>query len=384
MVYRPDIAVVGRCNSGKSTIVNALLGEAVSIVSPEAGTTTDPVRRAVELRGYGAVTVTDTAGLDDYSTIGESRRKATIEALERCDMALLVIGRDGKGSCEEEIETLAHDLKLPLVEIYNSFDGDTQPAERINNTTENESHFIFDPLNDPKERLHDFLATRLKPAERLSLFGDKISRGDDVVLVCPIDSEAPAGRLILPQVQALRELLDKRAIAHVVQPDELSAMLDKLTPRMVVTDSQAISQVSAVVNNRCEVTTFSILLAAAKGDMEQYENGLKALDTLKAGDKILVMESCLHHVGCEDIGRVKIPRWLEAYVGVSLSFDFISGTQPLPDHPEQYALALQCGGCMVTPAQIRSRLRRLKRLGVPTTNYGMAIRKIKNGQKNNL
>lgn len=366
MAQRLNIAIVGRCNSGKSTLLNSLLGQSLAIVSEQAGTTTDPVRRAVEIRGLGAVTMIDTAGVDDNTSLGGQRRRATFEVMEQCDAAILVLTPEGVGAPEREIIEVARLYELPLVEVVNSFGREVPSGE-----------FVFDPATEPKERLHDHLAAKIKPAAPLDLFGERVSEGDDVVLVCPIDGEAPEGRLILPQVQALRQLLDKGAVAHVVQPAQLGGLLERLTPKMVVTDSQVIESVAPVVGGRAELTTFSILLAAAKGDLALYRQGLEALDILKEGDRVLIMESCLHHSGCDDIGRVKLPRWLEAHSGVKLRFEFLAGTQPLPDDVSGFALTLQCGGCMVTPRQIKARLRRLKKEGVPVTNYGMAIRKMR-------
>lgn len=345
--------------------MNALAGEALSIVSPSAGTTTDPVRRAVELKGVGAVVLVDTAGIDDSTPLGCKRRRATLSAMEQCDMGLLVTGAEGIGAPESELMEQARRVELPIVTVVNARDGHPSVADG----------FVFDPLHDPIDRLCDHIAVHLGKAAPLSLFSDLISEGDRVVLVCPIDSQAPAGRLILPQVQALRELLDKRAIALVVQPSQLEQVVGP-DVRMVVSDSQAIAEVGRIVPEGVELTTFSILLAGAKGDMSLYERGLEALDHLCEGDRVLVMESCLHHAGCDDIGRVKIPRMLERHSGVSLRFDFIGGTQPLPETLSDYALALQCGGCMVNARAVKARLRHLEREHVPVTNYGMAIRKM--------
>ncbi len=365
MSTKPHIAIIGRCNIGKSTFMNVLAGEDLSIVSPSAGTTTDPVRRAVELKGVGAVVLVDTGGIDDVTPLGSERRRATLAAMEQCDMGLLVTGAEGIGAPERELMEQARLVELPIVTVVNVRERSVSGA----------GTFAFDPLHDPIEALCDHITKHLGRATSLSLFGDGISAGDRVVLVCPIDSQAPEGRLILPQVQALRELLDKRAIAHVVQPSQLLSVLDPGV-RMVVTDSQAIAGVRRLVPEGVELTTFSILLAGAKGDIALYERGLEALDRLSDGDRVLVMESCLHHVGCDDIGRVKIPRMLERYSGRTLRFDFIGGTQPLPDNLADYVLALQCGGCMVNARSVKARLRRLEREHVPVTNYGMAIRKM--------
>ena len=210
------------------------------------------------------------------------------------------------------------------------------------------------------------------------MFGNRVKAGDTVLLVCPIDSEAPAGRMILPQVQAIRELLDRHAAALVVQPGEIAAVLATgVRPALVVTDSQIFPEVRAAVPQDMELTSFSVLLAAAKGDYDLYLAGLDAVDRLKDGDRVLIAESCTHQVSCEDIGRVKIPRWLEEYTGRSLRFDAVSGLAPLPADLSSYALMVQCGACMVTRSQLRNRLRQAAEAGVPVTNYGMLIRKIR-------
>ena len=225
--------------------------------------------------------------------------------------------------------------------------------------------------------MFEAIKNALPHSEKPSMFGESIGEGDIVLLVTPIDGAAPEGRLILPQVQAIRELLDSHAVVVAVQLQELGNALRGFRPKLIVTDSQVLKEVYALTPDGMEVTTFSILLAAAKGDHALYKKGLQAIDKLKDGDRILIAESCTHQTSCDDIGRVKIPQWLEKYTGAKLDFTVISGLAPLPDNLGDYALAVQCGGCMITRTQLLRRIRTVADAGVPVTNYGMLIQKIR-------
>lgn len=323
------------------------------MVSEVGGTTTDPVRKNFEIPGFAPVVWIDTAGIDDDSPLGGMRLKKTMETLEEVDLAMIVFRE-----WEEAEKSFAAELSgrgIPMVCVRN--EEGFQPREQI--------------IKDIKASI---------PASALrkpSMFGERVCRGDTVLLVCPVDSGAPAGRLILPQVQAIRELLDGRAVVVVVQPSELEDVFKSgLNPSLVVTDSQVFAQVREVIPPEIELTSFSILLAAAKGDAEEYRKGLDKVDRLQEGDRVLIVENCLHHPGCEDIGRVKIPGWLEKYTEKRLRFEFVSGTSPLPEDLKDFALMVQCGGCMASSNRIRSRIKRAVGAGVPTTNYGMLIRKV--------
>lgn len=370
---KPHIGIYGRCNAGKSTLLNLLIGESYAIVSPEGGTTTDPVRRSVELLDFAPVVVIDTAGIDDNSTLGEQRKKKALETLHLVDMAIIVFS-DLWSIYEDRLLSLIKSEGLDYIIIHNLHN-----SEKFN-----EPAFIECDLSDEQER--NRIIERIKKTlpehsyKHYSMLGNKCSENDIILLICPIDSEAPSGRLILPQVQAIRDILDNEAIAITLQPEQLDTFFKlNITPKVIVTDSQVIDVVKKNIPKNLHpiLTTFSILLAELKGDIEFYKIGLEKAKTLTSGDKVLIMENCLHQTSCEDIGRVKIPRWLNEWRGCSLDYTFIAGTTPLPDNLEQYSLVVQCGGCMVTPRQLKSRIRRIALRGVAITNYGMLIKLIK-------
>ncbi len=386
---RAHIGIFGRCNAGKSTLLNLLTGAPTAMVSPRAGTTTDAVRKTGEITGVGPVVFIDTAGTDDHSPLGGQRMAATREAMRQVDLALLVF-REWDGPEQELLETLQKE-GIAVVLVRNEWGADdsrdnsdaadsacghsgTFPREDGQN-----SPFLIslNALYGDPASLFDAISKALPHDEKPSLFGERVGVGDVVVLVIPIDGAAPAGRLILPQVQTIRELLDSHAITVVVQLTELAAALENVAPRLVVADSQVLAEVRELTPDEIEVTSFSILLAATKGDRALYERGLAAVDMLKEGDRILIAESCTHQSTCDDIGRVKIPHWLGEYTGVRLDFTVVPGLAPLPDDIADHALVVQCGGCMVTRRQIMNRLRRIDAAGVPVVNYGMLIQKIR-------
>lgn len=377
---KPHIVIVGRCNSGKSTLMNCLVGASSAIVSPVAGTTTDAVRRNCEIRGLGAAVVVDTAGVDDGSLLGRQRMVATNAAVLDADILIVLFSGDSFSLYEQALVDSAKGKNVPFLVVYNSKDGAVLPEQQMAKT-EAACGFLplfFDGTAHSLAPIYDRIGALAKDIRyAASLFGDRVQKGDVVLLVCPIDSAAPVGRMILPQIQALRELLDRGALGVVVQPAEIERALKMVgCPRMVVVDSQVLAEVSPLFSEEVELTTFSILLSHSKGDVSLYKEGLEAIDGLKAGDKVLVMESCLHQTSCEDIGRVKLPGWLDKYVGGALEYHFLCGRVPLPDDVKTYKFALQCGGCMATATHIRRRLGLLKELAIPVTNYGMAIKKI--------
>lgn len=353
---RIHIAILGRCNAGKSSLLNLLTGAPTALVSPQAGTTTDPVRKNGEVLGIGPVTFIDTAGWDDGSVLGPQRVAGTREAIRQADIALLVYRE--WGTPEDEILSELEREGIPIVKVHNEWD---------------DAHGILTGDPDP---LFKAITAALPRDEKPSMFGNNVKTGDTVLLVTPIDGAAPKGRLILPQVQAIRELLDKGVITLVVQPEQLTEALEKITPSLIVTDSQVLKEVLAAAPD-VETTTFSILLASVKGDRALYEKGLAAVDALNDGDRVLIAESCTHQTSCEDIGQVKIPQWLQEYTGINLSFTVLSGLAPLPDDLKDYVLVIQCGGCMVTRTQLQRRIRAITAAGVPVTNYGMLIQKIR-------
>jgi len=370
---KPHIGIYGRCNAGKSTLLNFITGEEFAMVSKQPGTTTDPVRKSYEILDFAPVVFIDTPGLDDDSVLGEKRIRKSLETLAQIDLALLVFRQWGQP--ESELVTLLQKDDIPYLLIYNAgteggMDFPALPTLRLNALSGGE--------NEREELLRAIKEALPERSYRMpSLFEGKVDAGDFVLLVCPIDSQAPAGRMILPQMQAVRNLLDKNAVAVVVQPPEIKTIFARgITPKLVVTDSQAFAEVEATVPPGIEITSFSILLAQMKGDYHAYQEGLRQIDRLKDGSHILILENCLHQTSCEDIGRVKIPRLLENYTGRQLRFTVVSGLAPLPEDLADFALAVQCGGCMVTRSQLQNRIRAVRKAGVPVTNYGMLLNKI--------
>lgn len=378
---RAHIGIFGRCNAGKSTLLNFIVGEESAIVAPERGTTTDVVRKGFEILNFAPVMLIDTAGIDDTSEVGKRRVERTLETIYQIDLALLLFREWGEA--EEELRERFKKASLPYLLVHNRVEGEELFCES-EFLDSNGSHFVEVDAKRGDKSEHTLLIEAIKSSlpksayAPISMFGERVGEGDLVLLVCPIDEAAPRGRLILPQVQALRELLDKNAVGVVVQPEQIESFLELgVEPKLVVTDSQVFEEVGQLVPEHIELTSFSILLAAAKGDYEVYLEGLKAVDQLREGDKVLIAENCSHQVSCEDIGRVKIPRWLEERSGVALEFEIVSGLQPLPDNLNQFALVVQCGGCMVTRSQLQNRIRRAVEVAVPITNYGMLIKHLR-------
>lgn len=345
---RVHIAFFGRRNAGKSTLVNALTGQEIAIVSDVAGTTTDPVSKAMEILPLGPCLVTDTAGLDDEGPLGEERVRRSLEVLETADVAVWVAADDdADDAARARFEAACAARSLPV---------------------------LFYRRGDSVEGLKRAISEmRLADAPR-PLVADLVRPGDVVACVCPIDAAAPKGRLILPQQQVVRELLDAGAAALVCQPERLAALLGGggPAPRFVVTDSQAFGAVSQIVPKEIPLTSFSIVFARAKGDLAAYCAGVEAMARLKDGDAVLVAEGCTHHRQCCDIGTVKLPRWVERHTGRRLAFDFCSGNA-FPGDLSRYALVIQCGGCMLTRRAVQARIARCRAAGVPITNYGLAI-----------
>lgn len=380
------IGIFGKRNVGKSSLINILLGQEVAIVSDTPGTTTDPVKKRMEIPDIGPVQLIDTAGFDDGGEVGLKRVEKTMKVIEEIDMALLVFSGNVFGKEEKDVLARLKEFDVPVVVVHNQSDItplDCGVAGDLNNMYDCDVVEFSCKMPDAgqqREAVDMLMAFIVKGlllsgGERTIMEG-LVEPGDNFVLVCPIDSEAPAGRLILPQVMAIRDVLDNGGIATVLQPEQLEGYLVTKAPvKMVVTDSQAFRQVSQIVPENIPLTSFSVLMARAKGPFEEYMKGVKAIETLKDGDKVLVLESCTHHTSCEDIGRVKIPAMLQKKCGCKLQFTFISGLDQLPPHEQlsDYALALQCGGCMVTRRQLANRIRRVVAAGVPVTNYGMCI-----------
>lgn len=375
---KPHIGIFGRRNNGKSSLINALAGQDIAIVSDVAGTTTDPVKKSIEIPAIGACVLVDTAGIDDTGDLGKKRIAKTRAALKTIDLAILVIAENAFGEFEEKLIVDFEKFDVPFFIIHNKKDVKPLSASlRKQLSTRSKEIIEFNALQPDNLNQVVAMMQKLIPESAYrstSLLGDLISYGDVVLLVTPIDIEAPEGRMILPQVQAIRDILDNDAIAVVLKERELDLYMSKMNPKpaLVVTDSQVFPKVDASVPKDIPLTSFSIMLARHKGDFENYVKGTPHLSKLNDGDKILILESCTHHVSCDDIGRVKIPRWLSNFSGKKLDFDVVAGLDDLPDIGE-YAMVIQCGGCMITRKQIANRLKPAIDAGIPVTNYGMAI-----------
>ena len=366
---RTHIGFFGARNAGKSSLVNAVTGQELAVVSDVKGTTTDPVRKAMELLPLGPVVIIDTPGFDDEGALGLERVKKTREILRTCDIAVLVVDAStGMTPTDRELLDLIRERDIPFLTVWNK--TDLAAAQPVPEGTAAASSLTGDGISELKERL-----ARLKPErEERPLAGDLVSPGELCVLVCPIDESAPKGRLILPQQQVIRDLIDHGAIPVVCRDTELDALLKKpgLDPALVITDSQAFRTVSAIVPDALPLTSFSILMARYKGFLDTAVKGISAAGTLQDGDRILLAEGCTHHRQCNDIGTVKIPRWLRQYTGKELQIDTCSGRE-FPEDLTPYRLVIHCGGCMLTENAVLARMNQAIRQGIPFTNYGIAI-----------
>ena len=375
------ISLVGRRNAGKSSIINALVGQEIAIVSEVAGTTTDAVAKSYELLPLGPVTLYDTAGIDDIGELGAKRVKATERVLFRTDIAIIVIDDAGITDADKGILEKIRKLKIPFVVVFNKSDIAAAKVHDKAYCQGNGWHWIEVSARDNAgvKELKEILANLAPPEFRQEkvLVGDLINPGDVVLLVAPIDTAAPKGRLILPQVQVLREILDNDGIGMIVKEREIEAALERLgrNPDLVITDSQVVLKVDGDVPEDVALITFSILFARYKGDLDVLLKGINKIDELKDGDKVLIAENCSHNVQCDDIGRVKIPRWLLQYTGRKLDFEVSTG-HDYPDDLERFDLILHCGGCMIGQTEMQRRIKEAQRRGVAITNYGLTISKL--------
>jgi [FeFe] hydrogenase H-cluster maturation GTPase HydF len=376
----PRIGIFGRRNYGKSSLVNYLTGQDIAIVSDLAGTTTDPVRKTMEITGIGPVVWIDTAGIDDEGTVGRQRIERSLQMLAQCDLALILFTNNRFDAEEVSLVDDCRRRNIPFILIYSQADKLSPDSDLLARIEEDYNTRVF-PLTvkdaSRREPLIELIRKTLPETSyrQKSLLGDVIAAGDTVVLVTPIDSSAPEGRMILPQVQVLRDLLDNHARAIFCQPAELAGTLASLKtpPRLVITDSQAFHTVRDTLDDTQLLTSFSVVLARAKGLFEEYVQGTPAIDRLQDGDRVLMLESCTHNVTCEDIGRVKLPALLAKYTGKQLQCETLGGLSPIPDDIKDYALVIQCGGCVITRQQLASRLQPALDAGVPVSNYGLAI-----------
>jgi [FeFe] hydrogenase H-cluster maturation GTPase HydF len=375
---RLHIGIFGRRNVGKSSLLNAMTRQQVSIVSEQAGTTTDPVEKPMELLPIGPVLFIDTAGIDDSGALGDLRVRKTRQALDRTDVGIIVAEGGQWNGFEQGLLDEFKSREIPVIAVFNKSDISLPEASAIARLAEakvpvvHTTAVLGEGVSDLRQALLD-----AAPADFVnspSLVGDLVGPGEMAVLVVPIDKEAPKGRLILPQVQSIRDLLDSDSFCMVVKERELRAALDRLNapPKLVVTDSQAFLKVSADTPPNVPLTSFSILFARYQGDLCEQVRGALAVDGLKTGDHVLIAEACSHHPIGEDIGRVKIPRWLTQYVGGKLDFQHVQG-HDFPGDLSGYKLVIHCGACMLNRREMLTRILRCRQAGVPITNYGLTI-----------
>ncbi len=374
---RLHVAIFGKRNAGKSSLINAITNQELAVVSPVSGTTTDPVFKAMEISPIGPITLIDTAGIDDEGELGELRVKKTMQVLAKTDLMLLVIAADSQPQkWDEAILEEAQKRCIPIIGVISKVDiskGDMVAQWFISKAlpycrVDSNAKTNIDKL---KELIVANYPQDYMPS---TIIGDLISEKDTIILVTPVDTGAPKSRMILPQVQVLRDALDAGVCVMVVREHELQAALDNLKnmPRLVVTDSQVFDFVSRIVPEDIPLTSFSILFARYKGDLREFLNGVKAIDTLKPGDKVLIAEACTHYPSHEDIGRVKIPKWLENKVGGNLNFTWAVGSD-FSENLGDYKLVVHCGACMINRTELLARLDKCKDLNVPVVNYGVLI-----------
>ena len=377
---KPHIGIFGRRNNGKSSFINYLADQDISIVSEIAGTTTDPVKKSIEIFGIGPVILVDTAGIDDSGSIGEQRVKKTFQTIPKIDLAILIIVDNYLGKSEKELIERFYKFDIPYIIVHNK--SDISPVHeqfRDEISVELQQEIIDFSCMDTvyKESLIEKLKISIpKTAYVLDgLLSGVINKGDTVLLVTPIDSEAPEGRMILPQVQVIRDVLDNDAIVVDLKETQLEEYIKIMSPKpsLVITDSQAFHMVDKLVPQDIMLTSFSIVLARQKGNFSHFIKGTPKLDNLKDGDKILLLESCTHQVSCEDIGRYKIPKWLDKFSSKNLEYTMVSGLDDVPGDISDYAIIIQCGGCVITKKQVQNRLKPAIDLDIPVSNYGMAI-----------
>lgn len=368
---RIHIGFFGMRNAGKSSLVNAFTGQRLSVVSDVKGTTTDPVKKAMELLPLGPVLIIDTPGIDDEGALGEMRVEKAREILSKTDIAILVCdAQKGVSEADRGLIEIFNEKKIPYVIAFNKCDLLEKGKENKDNTV-----YVSAVTGENIELLKNTVASLCKEkSQQKFIVSDLLSEGDIVVLVTPIDEAAPKGRLILPQQQTIRDILDKGAVAITTQVFSLEKTLSSLKekPRMVITDSQAFGKVAEIVPEDIPLTSFSILFARYKGELNSLIDGAKALETLSEGDRVLISEGCTHHRQCNDIGTVKMPGWIEKYSGCKLQFDFTSGGE-FPRDLSPYKLVVHCGGCMLNEREMKSRQEKAAGENVPMVNYGMAI-----------
>lgn len=368
---RVHIGFFGLRNAGKSSVVNRVTGQTLSIVSDVKGTTTDPVQKAMELLPIGPVVIIDTPGIDDEGTLGEERIRRALRVLEKTDIAVLVTDSTrGLQPAEQKLIELFHKREIPFVIAHNKADLTSVPAAMPENEI-----YVSAAADSNIRELKELIARAVKPTEpEKRLVADLLAPNDTVILVVPIDSAAPKGRLILPQQQTIRDILEAGAISLVTREAELTRTLESLRepPRLVITDSQAFGIVDKLVPKNVQLTSFSILFARYKGNLRQAILGAAQLNSLQDGDTVLISEGCTHHRQCGDIGTEKLPNWIRRFTGKDVQFSFTAGNE-FPEDVSKYALVVHCGGCMLNEREMQYRLRHSAERNVPMTNYGIAI-----------
>lgn len=373
---RKHIVIYGKTNAGKSSVINTLLGQNISLVSDEEGTTTDPVSKAIELIPVGPVLFIDTAGLGDNSNLGEIRENRTLEILKRTDIAIYIMDiNDMDLDYYNKMKTKFKNLDIPCILVINKIDSaDNKVIKEVKNTYKEVkliSTYTGEGIDKLKEEI--IINIKKKEYEEVSLLAGLVPEGGTIIMVVPVDSEAPKGRLILPQVQCIRDALDNGIKSYVVRDIELeSAIKDVKNIDLVITDSQAFKKVNDIVPKEVKLTSFSILFARQKGEINSYIEGIKAIKNLNKNSRILICESCTHNISHEDIGRIKIPKLLNNFVGEKLHYD-ISIFHDFPENIKEYDLIIHCGGCMINRKTILNRIKRCNRENVPITNYGLVL-----------
>ncbi|MBT8318387.1 MAG: [FeFe] hydrogenase H-cluster maturation GTPase HydF [Lutibacter sp.] len=377
---KPHIGIYGRRNVGKSSFINALTGTDTAIISDIAGTTTDPVKKSIEIFGIGPAILVDTAGIDDTGELGKKRIRKTQETIAHIDLAIVLISNNIFDSFELTLIQKFDYYKVDYVIIHNKED-----VEKLSNNTLNkikqhtkapiETCSVLESSNIAEVIELLKISTPQNAYQKTSLLGNIIGKNDIVMLITPVDSEAPEGRMILPQAMAIRDVLDNNAVNIVLKETEVEAFFSKndIKPNLVITDSQAFNYVSEIIPRNIPLTGFSVLFAHIRGPFEDYVKGAEKISKLNDGDKILILESCVHQVSCEDIGRFKLPNWIRNFSGKKLEFDVAAGLSEIKNPITDYSLVIQCGGCMITKKQLISRLKPALDAEIAVTNYGIAI-----------
>lgn len=377
---KPHIGIYGRRNVGKSSFINALTGMEVAIVSEIPGTTTDPVKKSIEIFGIGPAILIDTAGIDDVGDLGEKRIKKTLQTIVQIDVAILMISNNTFGDFEHKLIKEFNTYHVKYCIIHNKEDHQKLTDETLSQIKQfcNASVEICSIKKSKNiAELLELIKTTLPSTsyQKTMLLGGIVKKNEVVMLITPIDAEAPEGRMILPQAMLIREVLDQNAVNIVLQATEVESFLSntQIKPNLVITDSQAFDFVHKIIPKEIPLTSFSIAFAHMRGPFKEYIKGLKKLSKLKNGDRILMLESCTHQINCEDIGRFKIPNWLTKFSHKKLEFEVAAGLSAIPKPITNYQLVIQCGGCMITKKQVLSRLKPALDSKIPVTNYGLAI-----------